>query len=59
MKVKIVDRELTAEERHHSIYVMRDQAVLTGLAGSCGSDTLLIILAMSLGVPTSLLACTG
>ena len=59
MKVKIVDRVLTAEERHHSIYVMRDQAVIGGLAGSCGSETLLVILALSLGVPASLLSCSG
>lgn len=44
-----VDRALTAEERRLSQTAMRDQSFLSSLAMNCGSETLLILLALSLG----------
>ena len=54
-----VDRVLTAEERRLSQTAMRDQSVLSSLAMNCGSETLLILLALSLGIPETIVSATG
>ncbi|MBE6408598.1 MAG: hypothetical protein E7038_08350 [Lentisphaerae bacterium] len=54
-----VDRALTAEERRRSQNTMRDQRVLSALAANCGSETLLILLALSLGIPETIVSATG
>lgn len=54
-----VDRALTAEERRLSQTAMRDQSVLSSLAMNCGSETLLILLALSLGIPETIVSATG
>lgn len=55
----IVDRALTAEERRRSQNAMRDQSFLSSLAMNCGSETLLILLALSLGIPETIVSATG
>ena len=55
-----VDRALTAEERRLSQTAMRDQSFLSSLAMNCGSETLLILLALSLGIPAvCICGCKG
>ena len=55
----IVDRALTAEERRRSQNAMRDQSFLSSLAMNCGSETLLILLALSLGIPETIVSAAG
>lgn len=55
----IVDRVLTAAERKSAQNVLRDHAVLSAFAGGCGSETLLMLFAISLGVSDAILSATG
>lgn len=55
----VVDRVLTAQERRKSQMVMRDHSILSSLAGGCGSEALLVLTALTLGVSNTWVSACG
>ena len=55
----ILDRELTEAEQRSAQRVLRDCVALSACASSCSSETLLILTAVSIGIPGYLLSASG
>ena len=55
----ILERELTEAEQHSAQLVLRDYTALAACASGCSSETLLVLTAVSIGIPGYLLSASG